>query len=173
MKAFLSVGEILKPHGLDGTLKVRIDADSGEVFTNNQTFYLSPDGTKEVHILKASFFGKFAYITLENVDHIDKAEKLRGERLYIHRSQLPKLEENQYYIVDLIDSLVVDDANQTIGSIVDVKQYASNDVYIIKAVDGKGIMIPALKDLIISFDADKKKLTLLRKRFNEVAVIDD
>lgn len=173
MPPYLSVGEIVKPRGLDGTLKVRVDADSSEIFKEIQSFYLSPDGTKEIKVIKTSCSGSFVYLLLEGIDHIDKAEKMRGERLYVHRSQLPELEENQYYLVDLLDAIVVDEKDQLIGKLVDVKQYAANDVYTIKADTGKEIMIPALKDLILSFDLNDKKLTLLRKRFDEVAVFED
>ena len=75
MPPYLSVGEILKPRGLDGTLKVRVDADSSEIFKEIQSFYLSPDGTKEIKVIKTSCSGSFVYLLLKELITSTKQKK--------------------------------------------------------------------------------------------------
>jgi 16S rRNA processing protein RimM len=50
--------------------------------------------------------------------------------------------------------------NEKLGTITDVISYPANDVYIIKNTGGKEILLPAINDLIISFDSTKKVMIL-------------
>ncbi|MHB8905921.1 MAG: hypothetical protein ACYC6D_07335, partial [Melioribacteraceae bacterium] len=48
-----------------------------------------------------------------------------------------------------------------LGYIEDVLAYPANDVYVINKIDNKKILIPAIKDYILSFDPAKKRLELV------------
>ncbi len=61
----------------------------------------------------------------------------------------------------------------TVGKLVDIAQSGSADVYTVKGKDGKSVVFPALKDAIISVDIENRKMTLDKKRFEEIALYED
>ncbi len=64
----------------------------------------------------------------EEVDNRTKAEGLTGCKLYIHRSKLPDLGQEEYYYIDLIGLNVYDDYGHYYGIIKSVQSFDSTDL---------------------------------------------
>lgn len=67
------------------------------------------------------------------------------------------LNDDEYYIEDLIDMEVFDENDQKIGFIKDVLEYDVNDVYVVQTEDDE-IMIPAVKEFILSVNLSENKI---------------
>jgi len=76
------------------------------------------------------------------------------------KAHLVKLADDTYFIHDLIGSGVLRDS-VLLGHIEDVLTLPSNDVYVVKDLNGRRILIPAVKDFVKSFDAERKILELV------------
>ncbi len=63
--------------------------------------------------------------------------------------------------------------DKEIGVISDVLQYGAADVYVISANDGKEVMIPAIKKLLLKVDIENKQVLLDKQTFEEVATYED
>lgn len=168
MKSELQIGKILKPRGLDGEFKVEFYSSNTSRFSSLKK--LSIDGT-EHKVSKISIQGVYGFIKLADILDCDSAEKLRGKVISAKREDLPKLEEGKHYIVDII-GLDVIVSGDVIGEIIDVLQYGSADVYVVKTKDSS-LSFPALKQLIRSIDLEKGEMVLDDQMFYRVAVFDD
>ena len=165
MKSELTIGKVLKPHGLKGDVKI-------ETFSSNPARFstlkkLKIDG-EEFNVRKLSLDGAFGTLGLKGVDDMDAAEKLRGKMISVSRADLPQLEAGSYYIADLlgIDVFVSGDR---IGELVDVLQYGSADVYVVRTQDGT-CSFPALKQVLKSVDVQKGEMILDDMVFNRIVV---
>lgn len=69
-------------------------------------------------------------------------------------------EEDEYYIKDLYDMNVVTVDGEELGVISDVIFTGANDVYAVKDNNGKEILIPAIKDCIVSVDVENNLMTV-------------
>ena len=110
MNEYLMIGEVLKPQGVRGEVKIKPYAADLEAFHDWKTLYLL-DGTVYQPI-KAScsrVHDGFAYVTLGDCKTMDDAEKLRGQKLYIDRAHALSLAEDEVYISDLIGCAAVDE----------------------------------------------------------------
>src|SRR5690554_1149602 len=89
------IGEIIKPHGIKGEVKVRPITDFPQRFKKLQEVLLvDPKGTKETFkVKKANVQGTEIILALDEVNTRDEAEKLRGMAIKIQRSEVPPLEE--------------------------------------------------------------------------------
>lgn len=170
MKAILTVGKVLRPRGLKGEFKI-------ELYTSNSSRYscvkqvIIDEKTFGVESIKPE--GDFAYIKLVGVDTPEAAEALRGKALSVNRNELPPPPSGEHYIVDLIGSDVLVDGDK-LGELVDVQQYGSADVYVVRPTDGKGTYaFPALKELIRETDVQKGVIVLEGYLFRRVAVFND
>jgi len=69
-----------------------------------------------------------------------------------------KLKNDEYFITDIIDALVVDEEGNEIGVLGEVLLTGANDVYVIKTKDGKEILVPAIKQCIIDVNVKEQKI---------------
>ena len=165
MKSELTIGKVLKPHGLKGEVKI-------ETFSSNPARFctlkkLKIDGV-EYAVRSLRIDGTFGVLSLGGIEDANSAELLRGKMVSVLRADLPKLEEGKYYVADLL-GLDVYVAGDRIGEIVDVLQYGSADVYVVKMQEGT-CSFPALKQLIKSVDLENGKMVLDDMIFPRVAV---
>lgn len=162
----LIVGEILKPQGIRGELKVKPFTDTAEDFRAFKRIFL--DGA-EYKILSVRVGDGAVYLGLRGVPDRNAAELLRGKLLTLPREDAPALEEGRYYIADLLGAVVSDEAGEEIGILSDVRQ-AATDIYTVKSGE-KEIMFPAVRGVIVKIDVEGKRITVDKKRFGEVAVL--
>ena len=162
----LLVGEVLKPQGIRGEIKVKPFTDSAEDFKNFKRIFL--DG-EEYKILSVRAGAGEVYLALRGVPDRNAAELLRGKKITIPREEAPEPEEGRYYIADLLESEVLTEAGEKLGVLVDIRQ-AATDIYTVRSGE-KEILFPAVKGVIIQIDVENKQITVDKKRFGEVAVL--
>ena len=167
MKSEFLVGKALRPRGLKGEIRFELYTSDPSRFRLVQQFKL---GDTAFNVEKISVEGDFAYIKFVGIDSAEDAEKHRGKSLYANRSELPKLNSDRVYIADIIGSDVIVDGDN-LGELVDVLQYGSADVYVVKLLDKSGtVNFPALKEVVRSYDVEKGEIILDGRYFHRVAV---
>lgn len=155
MKKIFTIGEITKPHGIKGEVKVFPLTDDPKRFLDLKTVLI--DG-KTVRVTSASAGGDRVILKLQGIDTIEQAETLRKKTLEVSREDAVDLEEDTYFIEDLKDCKVYDTEDVFLGQISEVIATGSNDVYWIKKP--KELLIPALKDIVISVDIVEEKVII-------------
>ena len=70
------------------------------------------------------------------------------------------LEEDEYFIADLIDSVVVTEDGSELGILDDVLTTNANDVYVVKKADKKELLIPVIKQCVKKIDVENKRITV-------------
>ncbi len=165
MNERLQLGEVLKPQGVRGEIKVKPYVDDVNRFKTLKEVYLED---KFYKVLSVRIFDGFVYLGLSGVGDRNEAETLRGKRLFVDRDNAVKLPKGRYFIADLLGASVILDDGTFSGTVTDI-QNGVTDIYTIEK-DGKIIRFPFLKDAVISVDVENKKITLKAKRFNEISV---
>ncbi len=159
MESFLSIGQIVNIHGVRGEVKVYPLTDDLERFKRLKEVYIEKKtGLQSYKVLSAKQLKNTVVLKLEGVDTVEEAQRLRELYLKIERSNAVKLPKNSYFICDLIGLKVFDIENNLLGSLQDVIQTGSNDVYIVKPDKGKDILIPAIKSVVKSIDLGEQKI---------------
>lgn len=159
MEEYFEIGQIVNTSGLKGVIKVKPFTDDITKFNNLKTIYmLVKKELKEFKIERVRFNKNMVFLKLEGIDTLEEAESYRNLYLKIKRDKNEKLEENSYYIVDIIGSKVYTDCEEELGEIIDIFSTGSNDVYVVKDNLGKQILLPAIKDVIKNVDIENKKI---------------
>lgn len=172
---YLMIGEVLKPQGVHGQVKVRPDTDDPARFLALDHVFLKQDGQYiacPMEQPEARADG-FVYCTLNGAKDRDAAEKQRGWLLYVDRKNAVQLEEGQYFISDLLGCTVQDQQGKSIGIVEDVLQPGANDVYQIKCDNGKRMYLPVLPFVILSVQIMQGIIVVDENRLPEVAVFED
>ncbi len=159
MEQFLQVGIISSTHGIKGEVKVFPTTDDVNRFKKLKEVIL--DTGKEKLCLKIEgvrFFKQFAILKFEGYDNINDIEKYRGKSLFVTRENAVKLKKDEYFVADLIGVFVENEDGSFKGILKDVIETGANDVYVVQCEDGKEVLIPAIKDCILSVDLDNNMM---------------
>ncbi|MDO4847298.1 MAG: ribosome maturation factor RimM [Clostridiaceae bacterium] len=156
MKQYLELGQIVSTHGVRGEMRFNPWCDSADFATKFNTLYFDAEGKQSVAVQSARVHGNIVLLKLEGIDTMEKAQSLRQKVLYIDRESAD-LPENTWFVEDLLGCRVVEDGTDTVyGSITDVQKYPANDVWTVKEPSGKDVLVPAIKDVVVSADIENK-----------------
>ncbi|MBR3764682.1 MAG: 16S rRNA processing protein RimM [Clostridia bacterium] len=170
MNEYLMIGEVLKPQGIRGEVKIKPYAANHDDFRRWKTLYIKQgEAYAPVKAKCSRVHDGFVYMTLGECTSMEEAEKLRGVQLWIDRAHANPLEEDEVYVSDLIGCEGIDEAGVSIGTLTEVLQHGVVDVYVFKA-KGRSVMAPALKAVFPTVDVAGKRIAVVRERLNEVAV---
>ena len=90
--------------------------------------------------------------------NINDIEKYKGIGLYVERKDAVELEEDEYFIADLIGMTVYTDDNKEFGILDDVLKTGANEVYVVKSKEHGEVLIPAIKQCILDVDVNSKTM---------------
>ena len=153
---YFDIGSIVNVHGLRGEIRVMPSTDDPsrfELLDEVEIFY----GNDSVRypLEKTRPHKRTLVLKLTGIDDRNAAEQLVGGVIKVPRSQALPLEEDEYYQKDLLDMAVVADTGEELGNISQIIETGANDVYVVN-----GLLIPAIKECILSVDLCEKKMTV-------------
>lgn len=160
MEQFLQVGVISSTHGLRGEVKVFPTTDDAARFHTLKNVVLDTGREKlDLEIQSVRFFKQFVIVKFKGIDNINDIEKYKGKSLFVTRENAVELEEDEYYIGDLIGMEVyTDDSEERFGVLKDVMETGANEVYIITSENHGEVLLPAIRKCILDIDVEAKKM---------------
>ena len=154
--AYLLLGEILRPHGVRGELRVRLLTDYPERIASLKQVYLadSPNATdpKPYQVAGMRMNGAFGLLKLHEIPDRTQADRLRGLFVLVDMEHAVPLEEGEFYLYQLIGAQVQIDTGETLGTLVDVLETGANDVYVVDSPQYGEVLIPVLDEVVVNTD---------------------
>lgn len=162
MVDLLQVGVITSTHGIKGEVKVFPTTDDPARYSYLKEVIL--DTGKEKIDLKVSgvkYFKQYVIVKFKGIDDINDIEKYKGSTLWVTRENAVPLEENEYFIADLIGLKVITDKGEEFGELTDVMQTGANDVYVVETYeDKKEVLLPVIDECVLDVDLEKGIVTV-------------
>ena len=160
MEQFLQVGVISSTHGIRGEVKVFPTTDDPARFKKLKIVLLDTGKElTELEVQSVKFFKQFVILKFRGIDNINDIEIYKGKSLLVPREDAVELEENEYYIADLIGMEVVTDEGE-VGILRDVMETGANEVYIIDSKEHGEVLIPAIRDCILDVDVENRRMKI-------------
>ena len=133
MEQLLQVGVISSTHGIRGEVKVFPTTDDPNRFKKlKQVILDTGKEQKDLEIQGVKFFKQFVILKFKGIDNINDIEKYKGKSLFVTRENAVDLDEDEYFIADLIDMQVVLEDGTEFGTLTDVMETGANDVYCVQ-----------------------------------------
>lgn len=159
MENLFQVGIISSTHGIKGEVKVFPTTDDAKRFKRLKEVLLDTGKEKIcLEIESVKFFKQFVILKFKDYDSINDIEKYKGKSLFVTRENAVKLKKDEYFIADLIGMKVENEDGTFSGTLKDVIETGANDVYTVLCGDGKEVLIPAIKDCILSVDLENNEM---------------
>lgn len=155
---YLAVGFLRRPHGVMGEIIMDLHTDFPERLKPGRKLYLGPQ--HEAFTLgSVRNHGNGMLIKIRGCDTPESVGKYRNTWVYTKSTEVPALPEGQVYKYELIGLNVIDDSGNELGSVTEIIETGANDVYVVRA-DKKEILLPAIPDVILKVDMQKKLITV-------------
>ena len=157
----VTIGRVAKPWGVRGEVKVEPLTDFPDRFRNLRSVYLTAASgeTVEYVVKSVSYRGGIPYLLFEGRDSPEKAQELTGLLVQIREEETIPLPEGSYYWYELLGMEVVSESGDILGTITDIFETGSNDVYVVKQ-GGKESFIPATRELIRQVDRKARRMVI-------------
>ena len=144
---FLAIGRVLRPHGIRGEVRVEMLTDIPERWEGLKTVYMgSQHLPHEIHSSRRH--KNIILLKLVGYNSREDVEPLRGELLFVSMDEALPLEQDEFYLFQVIGLQVQTESGDLLGEIVDVlKPPGANEVFVVHGVRGE-ILIPVIEDVI-------------------------
>lgn len=167
---YIAIGEVLRPKGIKGGLKVRPLTDDMRRYDKLKLVYIDELPHK---ILDISYEGSFVILFLQNVTDRNTAETFRGKLINIDRINAIDPGDDVYFISDIIGCELLDENNTKIGTIMQVDSFGSADVISGVSVSNKNFRFPFLNKIVHKVDITNKHFVVKKDLWQGVVVFDD
>lgn len=152
---FVHTGTLTRPHGIKGEICVDWYADSPELLQGPVFLQAGKETPRPVKIVSVRLHKGQPLVRMEGIEDRTAAEGLRGVRLLVRREDLPEPDEDEAYLHDLLGLDVLEDATgRRLGVLEHVEFPNGQEVWSIRADDGKEILFPAVEEFITAFDLE-------------------
>ena len=138
MQEYFEIGQIVNTFGIKGMVKVIPYTDDITRFDNlKNTYIVINHKKKQYEIQEVKYHKNMVLIKFKDIDTV---------------------EEGSYYIADLLQSSVYTETGKLLGTLEDIYNTGSNDIYVVKNEIGKQILLPAIEDVIKQICLEENKI---------------
>jgi len=132
----VQIGEIVGAHGIRGEVRVRsLTAEPRAVAAYGPLHDLA--GRRMLRLRARGTSGGVVICAIEGVADRNGAEALKGVRLHVPRSRLPRTAEDEFYPADLIGLAAETADGKPAGRVIGVHNFGAGDLIVVAGEDGE------------------------------------
>ena len=151
------IGRVGAAHGIRGELRIIPLTDFPERFATLREVMV---GDELLHIESVKPQGKNFLMRFREYAVREDAQKLTGRLLTVARAEAAPLDEGEYYVFDIVGLTVYDEEDNELGTVENVLRTGSNDVYAVRTEDGRELLVPALRAVVLQIDLNAGRMTV-------------
>jgi 16S rRNA processing protein RimM len=164
---WLIVGLITSCHGINGQVKVKSLTDFEERFLKPGIRWLQKENDQPSKIELISGFkqpGKETFIVkLKGINTRNHAEQLKNSKLLVETNKLPKLNKDEFHLLELINlevKTLENDELKIIGKVINLENEKNNLLVIELFKNQKKVLIPFVKEIVPIVDINNNFLII-------------
>jgi 16S rRNA processing protein RimM len=159
----IAIGVIRKAHGVRGEASVEPWTDSVDRFEDLEAVTLvSPDEsqTREVRVEAMRAHAGRALMKFAGLDSPEAVQLLHGWTVEIPESAARALEEDEYFLHDLVGLTLIDGEGKERGVVTDAYEGGGGVLLNVKRADGREFELPFAADLCTEIDLAAKRMVV-------------
>ena len=152
---WLVVGLITSCHGINGQVKVKSLSDFEERFLKPGIRWIQKENEPPSKIALLSGFKQPAketfIVKLQGIDTRDHAEQLKKFKILVKTAKLPKLEKEEFHLIELLNLQVKIEENEelkTIGKVINLENEKNNLLVVELFKNQKKVLIPFAEEIV-------------------------
>jgi 16S rRNA processing protein RimM len=155
------MGRVIAALGIKGWVKVKAFTEVADGLADYPVWWLEDkSGWTAVAVEDTALSNKGLGALLKGINDRNAAERLRGTNIGLPRDQLPQLDKDEIYWIDLIGLAVRNAKSESLGTIDNLLETGANDVLVVKAEDGTERLIPFIPQVVLNVDRENRLVTV-------------
>ena len=164
------------PHGIKGEAELRLLNPNYEesVLDEDMKVWLFPSSPKsklssqgEEWVIEKLRFGNKVICQFKGIKDRTQLESLIPFELYLDRKNFPELDEDEFYLVDLIDMDVVNEEQIKVGILKSFSDNGHQYLFDVLLLSGEVITLPYVDAFFPEVDMEKKQITMVMPEYTE------
>ena len=161
---FLDVGRVTGLHGVRGNIKVAAFSGDPSGVLAAKTLRLSggrgsaPVAVVDYEVITAQRAGGCAVFSLKGIETVEAAETLVKAVVSVRYEELPSLPEDEFYWIDAVGCLVVDEAGAPLGEVVAVEPGGVYDWLVVRRPGGEDGYLPVVAAFLRKVDTAARRM---------------
>ena len=162
MSEYISIGKILNFHGIKGEVKIGFTrGKENQIEQLKKVFIVKNGQNTELTVSSVRFHKQFALIKFKEINSVNEVEEIKGLEILIPKKEAEaNLEEEEFFISDLIGISVHNKDDELIGKVKQVGSNGSSEILEIEDSNGKVHLVPFVKALVPVVDIQKKYIVI-------------
>lgn len=159
----IAVGVIRKSHGVRGEASVEPWTDSLDRFSQlTDVILVAPDesATRKVTVESARVHRGRALVKFAEIGTPEQIQDLQDWTIEIPESEARPLEENEYFLHDLVGLHLIDRKGKQRGEVIDAYQGGGGVLLEVRRADGKTFEVPFASSICTEIDLPGKKIVV-------------
>ncbi len=156
---YIAIGRVTAAHNLHGEVRVELHTDFPERFAKGVKIFIGSD-LQETTVETARPHKLMLLVKIAGINNRSDAEQLRGQWLFVHETNAVPLDDDTFWVHEIIGMKVESDEGEALGQISDVIFTGANDVYVLQGSDSEGnpreLLLPAIGDVIKKVDREEQ-----------------
>ncbi|MDI6895119.1 MAG: ribosome maturation factor RimM [Bacillota bacterium] len=152
----ITIGEVTRPHGVRGEVRVRPLTTHRERFLGLGQVYV---GGVRRRVRGVRLAGDEVILSLEGAETRAQAGALRGQLLEVDPEEVFPLPEGEYYWFQLRGLRVLNREGREVGTVVDVEPNPAHDLLVVEGA-GRRFLVPAVRALVAEIDLAGGRLVI-------------
>jgi 16S rRNA processing protein RimM len=173
----IAVGIIRKAHGVRGEASIEPWTDSADRFEELEAVTLvSPDDalTRELRVEGVRAHGERALMKFAGIDTPEEVQTLHNWTVEIPADQARALDEDEYFLHDLLGLTLIDAEGRERGVVTDTYEGGGGILLHVKRADGKEFDVPFAADLCTEIDvAGRRMVVALPEGLDDLDAVDE
>lgn len=161
--SLVAVGILRRSHGVRGEVSVELLTDSVSRFDELDRVFLVDPSRKNVvesAVRAVRPHQDRALVRLDGIDSPEEVGRFREWTIEIPQVEARELEENEFFLHDLVGLRVVDTDGRTLGRVVDALEGVAQVLLCIETPEGHTFEVPFVDALCPDVDLESGRLTV-------------
>jgi 16S rRNA processing protein RimM len=156
------IGEVTRPHGLRGEVRVIPHTDRPERFDGLAACVLwdeASDARTVRRIIGARRQGDAVLLRLADCESVEAATVLVGRLVALPRAQALPLAPGHVYPWQLVGCRVETDDGRAVGEVSGIEPSPAHDLWVVRG-GGREHLIPAVAEIVVDVDVDGRRVVI-------------
>ncbi|WP_245580515.1 ribosome maturation factor RimM [Azonexus hydrophilus] len=154
------LGRLADPYGIRGWLRLHPFGDDPLAWAEMPVWWIGREGGpwREVGLKGLKAHGDGIVVLLDEVPDRTAAEALKGTLVGAPREMLPPPADDEFYWGDLVGLVVVNEADETLGTVAGLIETGANDVLRVVAEDGTERLLPFVEAVVLTVEKEAGRI---------------
>jgi len=155
----VSIGKVVKSKGKRGELRLKLYSEHTLKAFFPKVYLRKKGSLEEFEVETLRPYKDGSLLKLKEVDSLDEAYEFVGQEILVPEESLHPLEEDNYYLFQLIGSSVITTKKEKIGTIKDILYIENNELLVVEK-GKKEFLIPFTKSICLKINLTKKEILI-------------